>query len=168
LLVQGLVAANANDGRRAVDAYRAAMRGDAALGSDAKLRASLEALAGGPDRPILADVLDVWCSTGDPAGIHALDAAAVAVDDLARHDAAMSALARHPELAAKVDQVVALAIDLQAADTCDKRKAALHALQDLHDARALPVVDVVRRDPRNRCLASDAAAALTALRGQPK
>jgi serine/threonine protein kinase len=168
LLVQGLIDASTGDNRRAVDAYRATLRADAALGSDPKLRASLEALAGGSDRAILADALDMWCSTGDPAAVRALDAAVVAVDDLARHDAGTSALARHPELAGKVDQVVALAIDVQAADTCEKRKAALHGLQDLHDARAMPVIDVVRRDPRNRCLANDAAAVLAALRGQPK
>ncbi len=98
LLVQGLIySSEGKDNRRAVDAFRAAVHTEAALGDDPKLRAALEALVAAPDRSTLADTLDVWCSTGDPAAIRAIDAAAGAVDDPPRHDAAMSAaLARHP------------------------------------------------------------------------
>jgi serine/threonine protein kinase len=159
LVVRGRLAAagDATGWRAAVYEFRAALRADPQVATDTKLRASLRSLTASKDRSIVADALDVWIATGDPEAKTETAAAATDSHDLARHDAGMKAGARHPEALSHGDHVAALEIDLQAGDTCAKRKDALAALRALDDPAVVPLVEVVRRQARNACFQQEAA-----------
>ncbi len=165
-------AARRNDG--AVAAYRRAVELDGERGKDARVRASLQAIADDTDAASAAAALELMVGKLEVGAAHAQVVREASGANLDRR-ATMAALAERLGLGHEVDWLTSYRLDLEQGEICAQRKPAVAKLRALGDPRAIPALELsLDRKGKvgkwkgknvNECLLDDARAALTYLRG---
>jgi serine/threonine-protein kinase len=170
----GLAYAAARKNDAALAAYRRALELDPERGKDARLRASLQAIADDTDVAAATAALELMVKTlaiGSARAQVIREAAAPGMD----RRRAMAALAEKLGAAHEVDWLASYLLDLDEGEVCAQRKPAVARLRALGDPRAIPALEAAlerkgkvgkwRGRNVNECLVDDVKAALTYLRG---
>ncbi len=173
-LVLGHAHAAKHESGPSLYAYERALKLDAALESNAMLRANLRAMAADKDLTVVSAAFDLWVGrTKDDRAKPALLKAAVS-DNRARRHGVRPLLDKH-RLIDQVDLLVSYSFDLEQEPSCDERREAVAKLRALNDPRAVPALEravakkiksgSMRGKAYSPCLLDDAKAAIGYLRG---
>jgi tetratricopeptide (TPR) repeat protein len=176
-LVLGHAYAARNNAMEALASYRIALSLDMSLDNRPRLLANLRNWsANTKEQDVVANALDIWSATSDPAGQEAL-MKAVESPSLVRRHAAIEVLDKR-NLGTKLDRIKAYSLDLQDQPTCPLRLEAVQKLRAIGDPAAIPALQrailrkgttgAYRNKPVNTCLIEDAKAAISTLEALKK